>query len=144
MNWRDFFNKNNKNYLVLGAVVFVFFVFILSVILLNNTNTNLNQKLSAERELGQSLLKLKELTPKPKLSAIKAKRIISKIYAQLKRKNIRIDGKKIVFSSLKVPFVDLLHGLEELKNKHSIVLTDAQIERIDSGVVEVKMTFVYP
>ncbi|SMN11384.1 hypothetical protein SPBRAN_1656 [uncultured Candidatus Thioglobus sp.] len=144
MNWRDIFNKNNANYLVLAAAVLVFFVFILSVVLLNSTNTNLNQKLTSGRDLGQSLLELKASTPKPKLSAIKAKRIISKTYDQLKRKNIRIDGKKIVFSSLKMPFVDLLYGLEQLKNKHNIVLTDAQIERVDSGVVEVKMSFVYP
>lgn len=141
--------KNNTTLLVIGLLIIaVLYNLVFSPLL--NQNEQLQAELKAEKELSIYLNKSKQqlsaLAIYPALSKEQISQQIKSVFEEQKIKlnNLKVLGKSTLVSINKIAFKQLLTILQQLKTQHGIVVTEAQIKRIDSGIVNAQLTFQMP
>ena len=141
--------ENNTTLLVIGLLIIaVLYSLVFSPLL--NQNEQLQAELKAEKELSIYLNKSKQqlsaLANYPALSKEQIPQQIKSVFEEQKIKlyNLKVRGKSTLVSINKIAFKQLLTILQQLKTQHGIVVTEAQIKRIDSGIVNAQLTFQMP
>jgi len=141
--------ENNASLLVIGVLIIgVLYSLVFSPLL--NQNEQLQAELKAEKELSiylnMSEQKLSIITNYPTLSKEQiSKQIKAAFQAQkIKLDNLEAREKSTLVNINNIAFKQLLAILQQLKTLYGIVVTEAQIERVDTGVVSVQLTFQMP
>jgi len=141
--------ENNATLLVVGVLIIgVLYSLVFSPLL--NQNEQLQGELKAEKELSiylnMSEQKLSIITNYPTLSKEQiSKQIKAAFQAQkIKLDNLEAREKSTLVNINNIAFKQLLAILQQLKTLYGIVVTEAQIERVDTGVVSVQLTFQMP
>ena len=141
--------ENNASLLVIGVLIIgVLYSLVFSPLL--NQNEQLQAELKAEKELSiylnMSEQKLSIITNYPTLSKEQiSKQIKAAFQAQkIKLDNLEAREKSTLVNINNIAFKQLLAALQQLKTLDGIVVTEAQIERVDTGVVSVQLTFQMP
>ena len=141
--------ENNASLLVIGVLIIgVLYSLVFSSLL--NQNEQLQGELKAEKELSiylnMSEQKLSIITNYPTLSKEQiSKQIKAAFQAQkIKLDNLEAREKSTLVSINKITFKQLLATLQQLKTLYGIVVTEAQIERVDTGIVSAQLTFQMP
>ena len=141
--------KNNTTLLVIGfLIIAVLYSLVFSPLL--NQNEQLQTDLKAEKELSIYLNKSKQqlsaLANYPALSEEHIPQQIKSVFEEQKIKlyNLEVRGKSTLVSINKIAFKQLLAILQQLKTQHGIIVTEAQIERIDTDIVNAQLTFQMP
>ena len=150
MNWQQL-TQNDKNKAIAVLAVLLAFVLYTWVFLpTQQRNADLQTQLQSQQELTQYLSNTKQqlaLLPKhPVLTKQQAQQVIESLFKANKIKLnaliMQTDGG--IISINKIEFNKLLNLLEQLKLKHGMVVTKADIKRIDSGVVNAHFTLQFP
>jgi len=140
--------ENNTALLAISLLIIVLYSFVFSPLL--NQTKQLQNELTAERQLStylnQAKQQLANIPNYPALSKINAQKQINNAFQaqKIKLKSLTIQNKLGVVSINKIAFEKLLGILQQLKNQHGIVVTEALIKRIDTGVVSAQLTFQIP
>jgi len=141
--------ENNASLLVIGVLIIgVLYSLVFSPLL--NQNEQLQAELKAEKELSiylnMSEQKLSIITNYPTLSKEQiSKQIKAAFQAQkIKLDNLEAREKSTLVNINRIAFKQLLAILQQLKTLYGIVVTEAQIERVDTGIVSAQLTFQMP
>jgi type II secretory pathway component PulM len=141
--------ENNASLLVIGVLIIgVLYSLVFSPLL--NQNEQLQAELKAEKELSiylnMSEQKLSIITNYPTLSKEQiSKQIKAAFQAQkIKLDNLEAREKSTLVNINNIAFKQLLAILQQLKTLYGIVVTEAQIERVDTGIVSAQLTFQMP
>ena len=141
--------ENNASLLVIGVLIIgVLYSLVFSPLL--NQNEQLQAELKAEKELSiylnMSEQKLSIITNYPTLSKEQiSKQIKAAFQAQkIKLDNLEAREKSTLVNINNIAFKQLLAILQQLKTLYGIVVTEAQIKRVDTGIVSAQLTFQMP
>ena len=141
--------ENNASLLIVGVLIIgVLYSLVFSPLL--NQNEQLQGELKAEKELSiylnMSEQKLSIITNYPTLSKEQiSKQIKAAFQAQkIKLDNLEAREKSTLVNINNIAFKQLLAILQQLKTLYGIVVTEAQIERVDTGIVSAQLTFQMP
>ena len=141
--------ENNASLLVVGVLIIgVLYSLVFSPLL--NQNEQLQAELKAEKELSiylnMSEQKLSIITNYPTLSKEQiSKQIKAAFQAQkIKLDNLEAREKSTLVNINRIAFKQLLAILQQLKTLYGIVVTEAQIKRVDTGIVSAQLTFQMP
>jgi type II secretory pathway component PulM len=141
--------ENNASLLIVGVLIIgVLYSLVFSPLL--NQNEQLQAELKAEKELSiylnMSEQKLSIITNYPTLSKEQiSKQIKAAFQAQkIKLDNLEAREKSTLVNINNIAFKQLLAILQQLKTLYGIVVTEAKIERVDTGIVSAQLTFQMP
>ena len=141
--------ENNASLLIVGVLIIgVLYSLVFSPLL--NQNEQLQAELKAEKELSiylnMSEQKLSIITNYPTLSKEQiSKQIKAAFQAQkIKLDNLEAREKSTLVNINRIAFKQLLAILQQLKTLYGIVVTEAKIERVDTGIVSAQLTFQMP
>tara|TARA_B100000586_G_scaffold243771_1_gene198366 strand:+ start:541 stop:993 length:453 start_codon:yes stop_codon:yes gene_type:complete len=141
--------ENNASLLVIGVLIIgVLYSLVFSPLL--NQNEQLQGELKAEKELSiylnMSEQKLSIITNYPALSKEQiSKQIKAAFQAQkIKLDNLEAREKSTLVNINRIAFKQLLATIQQLKTLYGIVVTEAQIKRVDTGIVSAQLTFQMP
>ena len=141
--------ENNASLLIVGVLIIgVLYSLVFSPLL--NQNEQLQAELKAEKELSiylnMSEQKLSIITNYPTLSKEQiSKQIKAAFQAQkIKLDNLEAREKCTLVNINRIAFKQLLAILQQLKTLYGIVVTEAQIKRVDTGIVSAQLTFQMP
>ena len=129
-------------------ILIVLYNFVFSALL--SQSEQLKADIKTEQELSlyldQAQQKISTLVKYQSLSKEQTKQIITEIFQvqSVQLSSLTMQDKWIVISINRVAFNQLLSLLQELKDKHGIIVTKANIERIDAGVVSAQLNFQSP
>jgi len=141
--------ENNSTLLVIGLLIIAFLYSLVFSPLLNQ-NEQLQAKLKAEKELSiylnTSKQKLSALANYPALSKEQIPQQIKAVFQaqKIKLDNLEARGKSTLVSINKIAFKQLLTILQQLKTLYGIVVIEAQIKLVDTGIVSAQLTFQMP
>ena len=141
--------ENNSTLLVIGLLIIAFLYSLVFSPLLNQ-NEQLQAKLKAEKELSiylnTSKQKLSALANYPALSKEQIPQQIKVVFQaqKIKLDNLEARGKSTLVSINKIAFKQLLTILQQLKTLYGIVVIEAQIKLVDTGIVSAQLTFQMP
>ena len=150
MNWQQL-TQNDKNKAIAALAVLLAFVLVTWVFLpIQQRSADLQVQLQSQQGLAQYLSNTEQqlalLPNHPALTKQQAQQIIESLFKtnkiQLNALIMQTDSS--IISINKIKFSQLLELLTRLKSKHGIVATEANIKRIDSGVVNAHLTLQYP
>ena len=131
---------------ILILIVLYNFVFLA----LLSQSEQLQADIKTEQELSlyldQAQQKISTLVKYQGLSKEQAKQTITnKFQAQsVQLSSLTMQEKSIAISINRASFNQLLSLLQQLKDEHGIIVTKANIERIDAGVVSAQLNFQFP
>ena len=129
-------------------ILIVLYNFVFSALL--SQSEQLQADIKTEQELSlyldQAQQKISTLVKYQSLSKEQTKQIITEIFQvqSVQLSSLTMQDKWIVISINRVAFNQLLSLLQELKDEHGIIVTKANIERIDAGVVSAQLNFQFP
>ncbi|MBW5291272.1 MAG: hypothetical protein Rsou_1347 [Candidatus Ruthia sp. Asou_11_S2] len=95
--------------------------------------------------LNQTKQKLASLPNHPTLSKQQAEQYINQIFKSqgIKLNRLIMQSKKSIVNINEVVFEKLLNSLQNLKSRHGIFTTQANIKRIKIGMVKVQLTLSF-
>ena len=131
---------------ILILIVLYNFVFLA----LLSQSEQLQADIKTEQELSlyldQAQQKISTLVKHRGLSKEQAKQTITnKFQAQsVQLSSLTMQEKSIAISINRASFNQLLSLLQQLKDEHGIIVTKANIERIDAGMVSAQLNFQFP
>ena len=129
-------------------ILIVLYNFVFSALL--SQSEQLQADIKTEQELSlyldQAQQKISTLVKHRGLSKEQAKQTITnKFQAQsVQLSSLTMQEKSIAISINRASFNQLLSLLQQLKDEHGIIVTKANIERIDAGVVSAQLNFQFP
>jgi len=129
-------------------ILIVLYNFVFSALL--SQSEQLQADIKTEQELSlyldQAQQKISTLVKHRGLSKEQAKQTITnKFQAQsVQLSSLTMQEKSIAISINRASFNQLLSLLQQLKDGHGIIVTKANIERIDAGVVSAQLNFQFP
>jgi len=150
MNWNNL-NKPEKIVITLMSgilILIVLYNFVFSALL--SQSEQLQADIKTEQELSlyldQAQQKISTLVKHRGLSKEQAKQTITnKFQAQsVQLSSLTMQEKSIAISINRASFNQLLSLLQQLKDEHGIIVTKANIERIDAGMVSAQLNFQFP
>ena len=150
MNWNNL-NKPEKIVITLMSgilILIVLYNFVFSALL--SQSEQLQADIKTEQELSlyldQAQQKISTLVRHRGLSKEQAKQTITnKFQAQsVQLSSLTMQEKSIAISINRASFNQLLSLLQQLKDEHGIIVTKANIERIDAGMVSAQLNFQFP
>ena len=150
MNWNSLNKPEGIVITLMSGILFliVLYNFVFSALLSNSEQLQADIKTEQELTLylDQARQKISALVKHQGLSKEQAKQTITnKFQAQSVQFNaLTMQEKSIAIDVSRASFNQLLSLLQELKDKHGIIVTKANIERIDAGVVSAQLNFQFP
>ena len=129
-------------------ILIVLYNFVFSALL--SQSEQLQADIKTEQELSlyldQAQQKISTLVKHRGLSKEQAKQTITnKFQAQsVQLSSLTMQEKSIAISINRASFNQLLSLLQQLKDGHGIIVTKANIERIDAGMVSAQLNFQFP
>ena len=141
--------ENNASLLIVGVLIIgVLYSLVFSPLL--NQNEQLQGELKAEKELSIYLdiseQKISVLANYPALSKEQISKQIKAVFQAQKIKlyNLEVREKSTLVRINRIAFKQLLATLQQLKTLYGIVVTEAQIKHVDTGIVSAQLTFQMP
>ncbi len=150
MTLSDFIKNDNKTTQILTGLLVLAVLYIFALNPLLNKNTHLQADLNAEKELAvylnQTKQQLARLASYPTTSKDQAHTQITAVFQahKIKPTSLTTRNNLTITSIKKIPFSQLLNILQQLKNQHGIVATEADIKRLDTGIVSAHLTLQIP
>jgi len=150
MNWQQL-NQNEKNktmitFAILLAVGIYFFVFSPMYQRSNTLQLQLESEQGLANYLNSTKQQLALLPTHPTLTKQQAQKIIESLSKanKIKLNALIMQTNSSSISINKIEFNKLLNFLQQFKSKHGMVATEADIKRIDIGIVSAYFTLQYP
>lgn len=153
--WRLFMNnvlssltEKQKVLLYLSiALVLIIVVFSTIIYPVFDKNNKLNTQINNQKQLHTYLLDSQKSLQNNKiyanLNSNLARNIINKQFSNIQKSTI-IRANNIILSSKKQNFAKILNAISSLKTNYGIVVVDAKIDKVASGLVDAHLTFKYP
>ena len=150
MNWNSLNKPEGIVITLMSGILFliVLYNFVFSALLSNSEQLQADIKTEQELSLylDQAQQKISTLVKHRGLSKEQAKQTITnKFQAQsVQLSSLTMQEKSIAISINRASFNQLLSLLQQLKDEHGIIVTKANIERIDAGMVSAQLNFQFP
>ena len=150
MNWQQLSQNDKNKVIVTIVVVLVIALYTFAFLPMQQHSDNLQSQLQSEQELEHYLNNTKQqltsLPSHPALTKQQAQQIIESLSStnKIKLNALIMQTNSSIISINKIKFSQLLDLLTQLKSKHGMVATEADIKRIDSGVVNAHFTLQHP
>jgi type II secretory pathway component PulM len=150
MNWQQLSQNEKNKVTVTIVVVLVIVLYTFAFLPMQQHRDNLQSQLQSELELEHYLNNTKQqlglLPSHPALTKQQAQQIIESLSStnKIKLNALIMQTNSSIISINKIKFSQLLDLLTQLKSKHGMVATEADIKRIDSGVVNAHFTLQHP
>jgi type II secretory pathway component PulM len=150
MTWGNINRPENSAITLTAGILIVVVLYTLVFSPLLKDSEQIQTELNAEKELtlylDQAEQKLSSLSKYQALSKEQAKQQTNAIFQaqSIQLNTLTMKDKSSIVSINSIAFNKLLNILQQLKDQHGIIVTKADIKRIETGVVSAQLTFQFP